>query len=353
MATVAQNGRQMFRLENGDEIYVSNWDQGPAYTNDSTLLSSEQGDFSSVPVIDLAGMFSPDLEDRKAVASQVRAASHTVGFFYAKNHGIDDSYIQRTREQAERFFALDEEEKMKVFNKVPNQLVGYRPMLYSNKEQRKLRELRECFNFQAQFSQEHSMPGGERENLWPEGLPGFQETLELYQAQVLVFSRKLMQIFALALDLPENYYDSIITEPKASCEVIHYPPQEPMADQVGIGSHTDFEAFTVLKQDRVGGLQVLNKKGEFIFAPPIEGTYVVNIADLLQRQSNGYFSSTVHRVQNKSGLERYSIPYFFGFNPDAIIEVAPTCTSVDNPAKFEPTTAAEYIRWRVNKSKVN
>lgn len=101
----------------------------------------------------------------------------------------------------------------------------------------------------------------------------------------------------------------------------------------------------------MSGLQVLNKHGEFVSATPIEGAYVVNIGDLLQRHSNNYFSSTLHRVVNKSGRERYSAPYFFSFDPHELIPIAPTCVSEENPTQYEPITTSQYIAKRADASR--
>lgn len=120
-------------------------------------------------------------------------------------------------------------------------------------------------------------------------------------------------------------------------------------------------AFTILNQDMIGGLEILNKNGIYIPAKPIRGTFVVNVGDFLQRISNDQFVSTVHRVRNSSGVNRYSIPFFFSFNMDVAVpvrdmvhfwsavstgltiipKVMPACTSEDNPAKYEPRNLHE------------
>jgi isopenicillin N synthase-like dioxygenase len=81
-------------------------------------------------------------------------------------------------------------------------------------------------------------------------------------------------------------------------------------------------AFTILNQDMIGGLEILNKNGIYVPAKPIRGTFVVNVGDFLQRISNDKFVSTVHRVRNTSGLSRYSIPFFFSFNMDVAVPVS-------------------------------
>lgn len=183
-------------------------------------------------------------------------------------------------------------------------------------------------------------------NQWPATPTEFKEKLLLYQAELLKLSRKMMHSFALGLGAEETYFDKYVTAPFVSIILQHYLPTAPDAeDPDSLGAHTDFEskaslftlrydshprfdpfsnlwiAFTILNQDSVGGLEILNKNGIYVPAPYIPGTFVVNIGDFLERISNDTFVSTVHRVRNATGKERYSIPFFFSFNMDASVGV--------------------------------
>jgi isopenicillin N synthase-like dioxygenase len=163
-------------------------------------------------------------------------------------------------------------------------------------------------------------------NIWPTAFPGFRPQIYDYYTRVLAFARKLMQAFALALDLPENYFDKTTTFPMTGVRILHYPPQEtPDASDIGIGAHTDYTFFTLVQQENVAALQVLNANGIWIDALPRPRSYVVNIGDFLSLITNNEFKSTVHRVLNKSGEERYSIPFFFSPNKEATLDVVPTC----------------------------
>ena len=96
-------------------------------SNDSTTLER-------IPIIDVARIYSEDLEDRKAVAEEIREASRNIGFFYMINHGIDPKYAEGVFDQSKRFFALPEEKKMEVFTGlVPNEYVGFHPMKHYNR----------------------------------------------------------------------------------------------------------------------------------------------------------------------------------------------------------------------------
>lgn len=162
----------------------------------------------------------------------------------------------------------------------------------------------------------------------------------------------MTRVFALALHLPESAFDEYIKHPEAGMRILHYPQQEHSEDdQNGIGAHTDVECFTIVTQDNTGGLEVLTKAGNWIKATPVPGSFVVNIADCFMRQTNDFFVSTVHRVINKSGKERYSAPFFWGFDRRMLLEPLPTCVSEENPMKYPIMTAGAYYTWRSNKAK--
>lgn len=155
----------------------------------------------------------------------------------------------------------------------------------------------------------------------------------------------MIRIFALALDLSETYFDDIVTFPGADGVFNYYPankaPEVDASIDVGLGAHTDLQSFTLLLQDSVGGLQVLTHEGQWVKVPPLDHSFVVNIGDFLMRMSNDRFKSTVHRVFNRAPVERYSMPFFFGFNFNEKCGVLPSCTDDNNPPKYEPITCGE------------
>lgn len=211
--------------------------------------------------------------------------------------------------------------------------------------------MQESFNF-AYSSLEDPEAGEENpldnRSLWPTDLPGFREGLYAYHTTLLQFSRRLTRVFALALDVPEDTFDKYVKHPEAEMRLSHYPDQKvSIDDQHGLSGHTDFESFTIVTQNDIAGLEVLSKAGHWIKAPPVPGSFVINIADCLMRQTNDYFKSTVHRVINQSGNERYSIPFFFGFDTTMKLEPVSSCISEENPAKYPTMTSGEYFEWKM------
>ncbi len=124
-------------------------------------------------------------------------------------------------------------------------------------------------------------------------------------------AQSLLEGIALSLDLDATYFRQHFTQdPTELFRIFHYPPPPKDMDVWGVGEHTDYGLLTILKQDDVGGLEVKSLKG-WIQAPPIAGSFVCNIGDMLDRLTSGLYRSTPHRVKNTSQKERYSFPYFF------------------------------------------
>lgn len=189
-------------------------------------------------------------------------------------------------------------------------------------------------------------------NVWP-NLPGFRESIADYYGAVLSLARQLIRLFAEVLKLPSDFFDGLVSMPGAMGRLIHYPPQ-PASDPnaLGIGAHTDIECFTILCQGDVPALQILNVQGQWVQAPPIPGTFVVNIGDMLARWTNDKFISTVHRVWNVTGKERYSIPFFFGINYDVTIKTLESCLADGQKSKYEPVLAGDYVWQRLSASRL-
>jgi len=182
-------------------------------------------------------------------------------------------------------------------------------------------------------------------------MPLFEEKLCAYQTALIRLARRLTRIFALALALPEDAFDKWTLRPEAGVRILHYPKQEVSRDdQNGIGAHTDVESFTIITQDSAG-LEVFSKSSRWIKVQPIEGSFVVNIADCFMRQTNDFFVSTVHRVINETGKERYSMPFFWGFDRRMPLAPIPSCVSEENPNKYAFMTAGEYYLFRTRRQK--
>lgn len=188
-------------------------------------------------------------------------------------------------------------------------------------------------------------------NQWPDWLPGFKPAMLAYVREVDALGRHIVRLIALALGLPATALDHHFDHPTTFLRALHYPPQPPAEDeQIGSAPHTDYGIITLLAQDNSGGLQVRPRGGDWIEAPPIPDTYVLNVGDMLARWTNGRLVSTPHRVINRSGGDRYSLPYFLDPSMDTVIECLPTCTDADHPPQHPPVRYGDYLLERLNRN---
>ncbi|KAF2092452.1 Clavaminate synthase-like protein [Rhizodiscina lignyota] len=311
--------------------------------------------FTEIPVVDIARLYSQDVEERIGVAKEIIHACENVGFFYIQNHGIPQDLIHGTLESNKKYFNKPLDEKMQQYIYKSRNLRGYEPVHGARVDATKATgDRKESFLFSYDPEEDEIVPELTEEqrallshNLWPEDDEGFRKQSWDYHRALLRLARKMMQAFALGLGEKETYFDELVTAPLTSIKKIHYPPQDlTSTDETGIGAHTDFVCFTILHQDNTGGLDVLNANAEWVPAPPIPGTFVVNIGDFLMRLTNNRFLSTVHRVKNVSGKDRYSMPFFFSFGMHDFVSVLPSCCGPDNPPKYEPITVSDYYKRR-------
>jgi len=302
-------------------------------------------DFSDIPVIDIGAMLGDDDEAKQAAADKVREAAINVGFFYVKNHGIPAEVIEQACATADRFYALPEDIKCRYDVMKTKRHKGYVPVggLSADPTIVDLQEGYEC-GLELPDDDPDYLAGNALlgPNVWPEEMPEFQRDIYRYFEESTELGKRLYRLFALAVGMPEDYFEPMVTKPCAQLRILYYPDTDPKDAKIGIGAHTDYESFTLLWQSEQG-LQVQNRAGEWIEAPPIEGTFVINIGDMMMRWTNDLFVSTPHRVVNSSGRKRYSMALFFAANHDTVVECLPTCQSPDNPPKYPPTHFGYWI----------
>lgn len=275
------------------------------------IIPMEPVNSNAIPVISVTPLLSAS-GDKRQMAREIQKACRGTGFFYIRDHGIEPTLIQRLENQSARFFALPQEVKMKIAMKHGGiAWRGYFPVggeLTSGKPDQK-----EGMYFGEELGNDHpavvkKLPLHGK-NLFPSGMPEFQKTVLEYMGAMTVLCHALMRGISLSLDLDENYFhDHFTKDPLTLFRIFNYP--KPQDDGWGVGEHTDYGVLTVLLQDTNGGLEVKSKSG-WVAAPPIPGTFVCNIGDMLDRMTRGLYRSTPHRVKNKSGKDRVSFPFFF------------------------------------------
>ncbi|WP_431240464.1 isopenicillin N synthase family dioxygenase [Mycolicibacterium aichiense] len=289
--------------------------------------------FQSVPVIDISGLRSADPADRERVAAELGAAARDVGFFYISGTPVGDELFDRLLEATKRFFALPVTEKMKSYIGLSNCHRGYVPVgeegFYGDKP-----DVKEAFDTALDLPADdpdhlagNPMLGP---NVWPD-LPGFADTVTEYYQAVLGVGQDLLAAFAIALGEDPDTFTRHATKTPSQLRLIYYPHNPDAEDAQGIGAHTDYECFTLLKPT-APGLEVLNGAGEWIDVPPIPGTFVVNVGDMLELWTNGAFVATSHRVR-KVKQERYSFPLFFNVDYHTVVQPLPQFVTADDESR--------------------
>lgn len=302
-----------------------------------------------IPVIDITPL--RDDSGAKAVAQALHSASQGLGFIYIKGHGIPEEAIAQARHTAFRFFALDGSKKEKVH--VTSKHRGWLGRGGAKMQDDAKTDLKESFIWGMQdvngdCPDDHPLRGA---NNWPDFMPELEAHAMAYFDHAHEVAHHLMRGFALGLDLDENFFLRTASQPMSRASFVYYPEQPEAAgeEQFGVGPHTDFGTLTVLCQDDVGGLQVQDINGDWIHAPPIDGTLIVNVADLLSRWTAGAYKSTPHRVVNSSGRKRLSLVLAFDPNPDTLID-SREIYGPEYEAKEPPITCGDYLNWRFAKA---
>jgi isopenicillin N synthase-like dioxygenase len=315
-------------------------------TNDFATASREGG----VPVIDLAPLFAGDIAP---VARQIHDAATTIGFFYVSNHGIPQAIIDGAFAASRLFFDMPLDIKQTVA--IDTDQRGWMGPEMSTMQGAKTADRKEVFFWGREVAANDPDVGKPMiaPNRWPDGsVPCLREGIVPYYAAVCDVGHKVMRAVAVALGGDADAFAPHYTRPLARGQIVHYPPaQDEDADteRYGVAPHTDFGVLTLLLQDESGGLQVRRRDGEWIEAPPIPGTLVCNIGDLLQMWSNDRFVSTVHRVVNRNAGARRSIPVFYDPDTDAMVDPRLFLTPGETPL-YPPTTPGEHISGRNRKS---
>ena len=182
-------------------------------------------------------------------------------------------------------------------------------------------------------------------NRWPEDMPEFRAATTAYYRAMEAMTTRLVPLFALALDLPADYFAAAFAEPNCTIRLIHYPPHpSPEDNEFGFAPHTDNNFITFLAQSKLPGLEVRTAEGDWIRPPAVPGTFVVNTGAMLARYSNDRFRATPHRVINRNDRSRYACPFFLGPNHDVVVEPVPSCVGPDNPPRYEPTTYGAFTQ---------
>jgi isopenicillin N synthase-like dioxygenase len=327
------------------------------------------GRLHDVPLIDIAPFRTGDAESRSRVAAEVDRACREIGFFVITGHGISDPDLDAMRAVSRGFFAQPLADKLQTAPPTGQKgirgfrAVGDESLSYSLGEAAPP-DLKETFRIG------HVEPGhdayAERAeasyyapNLWPHRPAAFRAIWTEYYRQMERLAALLMECFAAALDLPDDFFASKIDRHISHLQANLYPaqPDAPLPGQLRAGAHTDYGSLTILLQENVaGGLQVRTADGNWVNVQTAPNDFVINIGDLMAMWTNDRWVSTMHRVANPprhldgDQTRRMSLVFFHQPNYDAEIVCLPTCQHSGKPAKYQPTTSGDHLLGKIGKA---
>ncbi len=300
----------------------------------------------TVPVINISG-------ERRQVIEQIGHACREIGFLTVVAHGVPEVLVERTAAAARAFFDLHAEQKLLLADGEPTLgLPAYRPLrsesLAASLGQRTPGDLKESLDWGP------AVPGFG----WPERPPELRGLFEEYFDALGSLGERLRRLFALALDLPEDWFEDSFHGHSSSMRVINYPNPEGEAEpgQLRAGAHTDYGCMTILRtQVAPGGLQVQTRDGDWLEVEAVPGSFVVNLGDMMARWTNDRWAATLHRVavppaERRLGSRRQTIVFFHDPRADAVIECIPGCADEADRPRYEPVTALEHVLAKAAKA---
>ena len=243
-----------------------------------------------IPIIDLGPFLGGAPGAEAATAGALREACEGLGFFFVRNHGVDQALIDMAFAACQRFHSLPLEHKMA--SRAAGKVVGYLPL--GGQTQRTsvhgksvAPDLSASFYVRQEFAADHpDRLAGQPwvfDNRWPADLPGFREDCLTYFTAMAGLGGRLLELHALALGMARDAMTShdAFRPPTFNLRMLHYPPRDPALDgQFGIGPHTDYSYCTILAQSRLPGLEILSPQGDWIEAPALDGHLLINNGDM-------------------------------------------------------------------------
>jgi isopenicillin N synthase-like dioxygenase len=299
-----------------------------------------------IPIIDFAPFLNGDAAARQAVAEQIAWACETIGFFYLVGHGIPEAYRAAVFERSAQFFHLPVEARRQyaVTEDCNRGFIQSNPGASLTADSRVFEQYRMERDFDPADPDLKTGSPFCQLNRWPAEIPGFGEDALAYFKALQGVSRELLRAMALGLGLAEDRFDPFVVKPVSQMSMLYYPPlPEGVGNEIkNISAHTDDGPVTILTQGEVPGLEVKTRAGDWIAAPPVPGALTCNLGNMMMWWSNGRYVSTLHRVRNTSRGERFTVPFFFNMNEDAVVEPLPELVGDGEPL-YRPVRVGDLL----------
>jgi len=289
------------------------------------------------------------LED---IADELGRSFAEYGFAVVRDHGIPQDLIDRAEASAKAFFALPEDVKRAYKLEGSGGARGYTPFGTEKAKDAEVFDLKEFWHVGRDLPAGHALAEFMAPNVWPAEIADFREVMSALYAAFEASGLRVLEAIALHLGRPRDFFAASVEDGNSVMRLLHYPPLGPDAPEGAIraAAHGDINTITLLLGAEEAGLELLTKAGEWLAIPAQKGALVINVGDMLERQTNGRLRSTTHRVVNPRGeaakRARYSMPFFLHFRPDFLITPLPECVA-DGDAAPEPISAHDFLMQRL------
>ena len=306
-----------------------------------------------IPIIDLSAATKNNQYNE--IAFGIEKAIKNNGFFYVKNHGIDNYLIKDLFDLSKKFFDLPLESKMFLDSRKSIARRGYFPIYAENTNPSQNIDFKEGFDVMANHKDTdlrvvNKIPFFGK-NIWPKTIKNFENISMQYYNRLIILAFDIMKTISHILSLPENFFLGEISDPFAMLRILKYPKQKSHDKlMVGAGTHTDYGLITILAQNEIKGLEVQDKKGNWLEVEPIKDLLLVNFGDEMAMWTNNIIQATPHRVINKSDDERYSSVFFFHSPYDKLITPQPQFITADKPQLYKPIKSIDYMTKRFSET---
>ncbi len=306
----------------------------------------------TIPSLDLNDFKSDNLEKKEKFVQTLGEAYEEVGFISLKNYGLNPSIEKELYEEVQKFFNLPLDKKMKYERPELNGQRGYISFGREKAKGYQQSDLKEFWHFGQELEEDDPLINEYEPNVNCDELPNFNVIGRKVFTILENTGLQILKALALHLDLDENYFDSKVKGGNSILRAIHYPPitTEPKG-AVRAAAHGDINLITILMGASASGLEVQNRKGEWIPVTALPHQVVVNIGDMMSRFTNNKLHSSIHQVVNPPKEEwskpRFSIPFFMHPRSEMSLNCLSSCITENNPKQYEDITAGQFLEERI------
>jgi isopenicillin N synthase-like dioxygenase len=320
----------------------------------SEAVRKATAEAKELPILDVGPLLAGAPGALEQLAADVKLIQEGLGFFAIVNHGIPADLIQRSFEQVAKLFEIPLEEKLK--HRVGYNHQGYLPpkssILQSKAIQDKIalntkKDTNAAWLFMRnRDADDPKVKAHVRHrglNQWPDSLPEFKSTLYTYQTTMEKLAIRLLPLYARALGLRADYFDSMFKAPEYYQRCAYYHPEKELEEgQYALAPHSDGSFLTLLPMTPIPGLEVMTPQKEWLKVKYVENALIVNTGQVLNRMSNDHFIATPHRVVNPP-TKRYALTFFFYPDDDANVGPIPECLAPGEQPKYDSRSFYDFF----------